>query len=111
MRDGRPHRDGGQRAPRAAGPETLSHEDIVARSPCAAAGHHRPRLHVPTPVVSRSLRALQALMKSKAPAVWDEAELMEVSMLSGRGTADAERLGVHPRRMADVLGVPAAAAA
>ena len=32
-----------------------------------------------------------------------EAELMEVSMLSERGTADAEELGVTPRRMADVL--------
>jgi hypothetical protein len=46
------------------------------------------------------------LMKSKAPATWDEAELMEVSLLTGRGTADPERLGVHPQYMAAVLDAP-----
>jgi NADH dehydrogenase len=49
---------------------------------------------------------LEALMKSKAPATWDEAELLEVSLLSERGTADAERLGVAPRHMAAVLDAP-----
>ena len=29
---------------------------------------------------------------------------MEVPMVSERGTADAEELGVEPRRMAEVLG-------
>ncbi len=43
-------------------------------------------------------------MKSKAPATWDEAELLEVSMISRKGTADAEALGVSPRPMAAVLG-------
>ena len=43
-------------------------------------------------------------MRSKAFATWDEAELMEVSMTSPAGTADAEALGVTPKRMADVLG-------
>jgi hypothetical protein len=43
-------------------------------------------------------------MRSKAFATWDEAELMEVSMTSPAGTADAEALGVVPRRMADLLG-------
>jgi len=36
-------------------------------------------------------------------ATWEEAELMEVPMLSDTGTADAESLGVEPRRMRDVL--------
>jgi hypothetical protein len=36
-------------------------------------------------------------------ATWEEAELMEVSMTSERSTADAEELGVVPRRMGDVL--------
>jgi NADH dehydrogenase len=63
-------------------------------------------VHVPTPIVSRALRVAEALMKSKAPATWDEAELMEVSLLTERGTADAERLGVEPRFMAAVLGAP-----
>ncbi len=86
-----------------AGPETLTHTDIV-RTVLRAAGRPRPLVHVPTPIVSRALRATEALMKSKAPAVWDEAELMEVSMTTAAGTRDAETLGVVPRRMAAVLG-------
>jgi NADH dehydrogenase len=92
-----------------AGPDVLTHSDIV-RLAVAAGGRHRPLVHVPTPIVSRGLRAVEALMKSRAPAVWDEAELMEVSLVTPRGTADAEFLGVSPRAMADVLGVRAAAA-
>ena len=93
-----------------AGPEFLTYTDIV-RLATRAAGRHRPLVHVPTPIVSRGLRAVGALMKSKAPAVWDEAELMEVSLITPRGTADAEALGVGPRPMAEVLGlrVPLAA--
>jgi uncharacterized protein YbjT (DUF2867 family) len=86
-----------------AGPQTLSHEQIVALV-LRAAGRSRPTLHVPTPVVSRALRVLETLMKSRAPTTWDEAELMEVSMTTPRGTADVEALGVTPRAMADVLG-------
>jgi NADH dehydrogenase len=92
-----------------AGPEVLTHDDIV-RLALEAAGRPRPLVHVPTPLVSRGLRAAEALLKSRAPAVWDEAELMEVSLLSERGTADAESLGVTPARMADVLGVSLTAA-
>jgi NADH dehydrogenase len=36
---------------------------------------------------------------------WDEAELMQIPLVSARGSADAERLGVHPRAMRDVLTV------
>jgi uncharacterized protein YbjT (DUF2867 family) len=88
-----------------AGPETLSHREIVELA-LRAQHRHRRIVHVPTPIVSRGLRVLEALMKSKAPATWDEAELMEVSLLSERGTADAERLGVQPRYMAAVLDAP-----
>ena len=35
---------------------------------------------------------------------WDDAQMLAVEMLSARGTGDAEALGVHPRRVADVLG-------
>jgi uncharacterized protein YbjT (DUF2867 family) len=87
-----------------AGPETISHEDLVELA-LRSFGRRRALVHVPTPVVSRALRATEAIMKSKAPATWDEAELMEVSMLSRHGTADAESLGVEPKRMAAVLGV------
>jgi uncharacterized protein YbjT (DUF2867 family) len=85
------------------GPETLSYDAIVELV-LRAAGRPRPLVHVPLGVVSRSLRTLEALMRSKAFATWDEAELMEVSMTSPRGTADARALGVTPKRMAAVLG-------
>ena len=87
-----------------AGPETLSYDAIV-EIVLRAAGRPRPLVHVPLGVVSRSLRTLEGLMRSKAFATWDEAELMEVTMTSAAGTADAQALGVVPRRMADVLGV------
>jgi uncharacterized protein YbjT (DUF2867 family) len=86
-----------------AGPETLSHNDIV-RTLLHASNRRRLLLHVPTPLVSRGLRLLEAAIGSRAPATWDEAELMEVSMTSARGAADAESLGVAPQRLAAVLG-------
>ncbi len=86
-----------------AGPQTLSHNEIV-RLVLRSQGRSRPLLHVPTPIVSRGLRLLEATMGQRAFATWDEAELMEVPMLSGRGTADAEGLGVTPQPMAAVLG-------
>jgi uncharacterized protein YbjT (DUF2867 family) len=95
--------DGGARY-ELSGPETLSY-DAIAELVLRAAGRQRPLVHVPTPVVSRSLRAVEALMKSKAPATWDEAELMEITMTARHGTADAESLGVVPKRMGAVLGV------
>jgi uncharacterized protein YbjT (DUF2867 family) len=85
------------------GPETLSYDAIVGLA-LRAAGRPRPLVHVPLGVVSRSLRTLEALMRSKAFATWDEAELMEVTMTSAGGTADARSLGVVPRRMGVVLG-------
>jgi NADH dehydrogenase len=85
------------------GPETLSYDAIVELA-LRAAGRPRRLVHVPLGVVSRSLRTLEALLRSSAFATWDEAELMEVSMTAAGGTADAEALGVAPRRMAAVLG-------
>jgi NADH dehydrogenase len=87
-----------------AGPETLSHSDIV-RIVLHSLGRRRPLLHVPTPVVSRFLRLLESLLGPRAFATWDEAELMEVSMTCPRGSADLERFGVVPQPMAAVLGV------
>lgn len=86
-----------------AGPDTLSHRDIIELA-LHSFGRQRPIVQVPTPIISRALRALEALAKSKAFATWDEAELMEVSMTSRSGTADAEALGVVPKPMAAVLG-------
>jgi uncharacterized protein YbjT (DUF2867 family) len=85
------------------GPETLSYDAIV-EIVLRAAGRPRPLVHVPLGVVSRSLRTLEALMRSKAFATWDEAELMEVTMTAAGGTADAETLGVTPKRISSVLG-------
>jgi uncharacterized protein YbjT (DUF2867 family) len=88
-----------------AGPQTLSHTEIV-RLVLRSLGRRRPLVHVPTPLVSRALRLLEAAAGSRAFATWDEAELMEVSMVSSRGTADAERLGVKPQPMAAILAAP-----
>ncbi|HEY5045563.1 MAG TPA: NAD(P)H-binding protein [Solirubrobacteraceae bacterium] len=86
-----------------AGPETLSHNDIV-RLVLRSQNRNRPLLHIPTPIVSRALRLLGAAVGKRAFATWDEAELMEVPMLSSRGAADAESLGVTPQPMRAVLG-------
>jgi uncharacterized protein YbjT (DUF2867 family) len=87
-----------------AGPHQLSYEDIV-RLALRSFGRRRPIVHVPAAIVAPGLRALEVVARSRAFATWDEAELMEVSMLTPAGTADALRLGVEPRAMADVLGV------
>jgi NADH dehydrogenase len=86
-----------------AGPDTLSHNEIV-RVVLAGLNRSGPLLHVPTPIVSRTLRLLQLTMGSRAFATWDEAELMESPMISRRGAADVEGLGVRPLSMAAVLG-------
>jgi len=86
-----------------AGPETLSLNDIV-RTVLGSVSRSRPLVHVPTPIVSRGLRLLERATGTRAFATWDEAELLEVSMTSPRGAADAEGLGVEPQRMAAVLG-------
>jgi uncharacterized protein YbjT (DUF2867 family) len=87
-----------------AGPQTLSQREIVGLV-LRAAGRERRLVSVPAPVVRGTLRTLEMLMRSRAPLTWDEAELLEVSMTSTDGPADAERLGVQPQAMGDVLGL------
>ena len=58
-----------------------------------------------------ALRLAETMLGTKAPATWDEAELLEVSSTTSRGTSDARLLGVEPRSMAEVLGLAAPAAA
>ncbi len=85
-----------------AGPETLTYDemsDLVSR----VAGRPRPLVHLPLPLVRYGLLAARSIAGEAVFATWEEAELMEVSMVSERGTADAEALGVEPRRMRDVL--------
>jgi len=87
-----------------AGPDTLTHTEIV-RLVLDSLDRPRPLLKVPTPIVSRTLRLLEAALGPRAFATWDEAELMECSMLAREGASDAERLGVSPKTMRAVLGV------
>jgi NADH dehydrogenase len=85
-----------------AGPETLTYDqmsDLVSR----IAGRPRALVHMPLSLVRSGLIALRALWGETVFATWEEAELMEVSMVSERGPADAQALGVEPRRMGDVL--------
>jgi uncharacterized protein YbjT (DUF2867 family) len=85
-----------------AGPERLSYDemsDLVSR----VAGRPRPLVHLPLPLVRAGLIAIRSLFGEAVFATWEEAELMEVPMVSERGPADAESLGVEPRRMIDVL--------
>ncbi len=87
-----------------AGPETLSYREFVG---CVLRSlrRRRPLLPVPERIVRRCLTAVELLMGPAAFATWDEAELLEVSLTTPRGTADAERLGVVPKPMRAVLGV------
>jgi uncharacterized protein YbjT (DUF2867 family) len=87
-----------------AGPQRLTYEEIaqiIARS----VGRARPTIHIPLNIVRLILRGLRRAFGEAAFATWEEAELMEVSMVSARGTADAERRGVTPIAMKEVLGL------
>lgn len=85
-----------------AGPETLTHLEIVGLV-LEALGRPRPLVRVPTPIVSRALRLMESTLGQRAPVTWDEAELMECSMVARSGEADVERLGATPTVMGDVL--------
>ncbi len=89
-----------------AGPEILSYDEIVERV-LEASGRTRPLVHVPLPLVRAGRRALELIAGPSVFATWEEAELMEVTMTTARGTADPERLGVEPRPMGAVLGTAA----
>jgi uncharacterized protein YbjT (DUF2867 family) len=97
-------RPGGERARyELAGPDVLTHREVVELALRAA--HRRRRLlPVPAPLLRPLLRGYETLTGPAALATWDEAELLAVTMLTPRGTADAEALGVHPRALAAVLG-------
>jgi NADH dehydrogenase len=85
-----------------AGPRTLSHRALVELV-LRAAGRQRRLASIPSPIVCRALRLAEMVLKSRAPLTWDEAELLEVSMTSARGTDDVNALGVTPLEMEDVL--------
>jgi len=93
----------GNRRYELAGPEALTYDGIV-KTALRAFGRRRRLLHVPLPVVRASLRVAEALAGPSVFATWEEAELMELSMTTLKGTADAESLGVKPLPMGAVLG-------
>jgi hypothetical protein len=70
-----------------------------------AEGRRRRVVPVPLGVLRALLRAGETLTGPAAFVTWDEALASAVPMLTARGTADLEVLGVHPRRMAEVLGL------
>ena len=97
-------RDGGGSARyELAGPETLTYDDM-ARLVMRSAGRRRRLLHVPLPIVRTALQAHETVMRGNAAATWEEAMLMEMSMTSSTGAADADKLGVRPLPMREVLG-------
>lgn len=87
-----------------AGPETLTYAEIV-ECVLRSLRRHRPLVKVPERTVRRILKLIELLAGPTAFATWDEAELLEVPLISRQGTADAERLGVLPKPMRAVLGV------
>jgi NADH dehydrogenase len=88
-----------------AGPERMSYEQI-ARVIAHSAGRDRPSVHVPLPFVRSFLIWLRRIFGDAAFATWEEAELLEVPMVSSGGPADAKSLGVDPAPIRRVL-VPA----
>ena len=95
--------DAGKRRYELAGPERLTYEEM-SRVIAYSIDRPRPMLHVPANLVRLGLNGVRRVVGDAAFATWEEAELLEVPMVSERGTADAESLGVEPKRMADVLG-------
>jgi uncharacterized protein YbjT (DUF2867 family) len=87
-----------------AGPDTMTQREIVQ---IALDSFRRQRriVGVPIGLTRRILGLVELFGGPTAFATWDEAELLEVPLISRHGTADAERLGVTPKPMRAVLGV------
>jgi NADH dehydrogenase len=85
-----------------AGPETLTARQAVARA-LVAAGRPRRLVTVPTGLLLRGLHAYEAVTGPVALATRDEADALGAEMISARGVADAESLGVSPLPIGSVL--------
>lgn len=85
-----------------AGPERLTYEEM-SRVIAWSVDRRRRIASIPSNLVRLGLNGVRRVAGDSAFATWEEAELLEVPMVSERGTADAEELGVSPVRMADVL--------
>ncbi|HLL86983.1 MAG TPA: NAD(P)H-binding protein [Thermoleophilaceae bacterium] len=85
-----------------AGPDRVSYDELTA-AVLRARGRRRRRVHLPPAAVRAALAGLERTLGPSAPATRDEADLLEVSMTTERGTADAERLRVRPQPLAHAL--------
>ncbi len=86
-----------------AGPETLTYQEIVELA-LRSFGRRRQVLKIPMALVRPSLKALETVRGPAAFATWDEVELLAVPLVARSGSTDAERLGVRPKSMQEVLG-------
>lgn len=85
-----------------AGPQTMTYAEM-SELVGLLAGRPRPVIRIPLQLVHLGLSAVHRLVGENAFATWQEAELMRVPMVTERGTADLQSLGVEPRSMAEVL--------
>lgn len=85
-----------------AGPELLTSRQAVARA-LEANGRQRRLVTVPTGALLRALHVYESLTGPVALATRDEADTLGATMVTDRGTADAEALGVFPLPIAQVL--------
>ena len=70
-------------------------------------------IHIPLNIVRLILDAARRIAGEAVFATWEEAELLEVPMISERGAADVRALGVEPapygrraRRLAHAYSLP-----
>lgn len=87
-----------------AGPEIMTQREIV-KTVLRSLRRPRPIVGVPIGLTRRLLQLVELFGGPTAFATWDEAQLLQVPLLSQRGPADAERLGVTPAPMSSVLGL------
>jgi uncharacterized protein YbjT (DUF2867 family) len=85
-----------------AGPQTVSYDDLVT-AVLRAHGRRRRRVHLPAAAVRAVLGGLERTLGPAVSATPDEGDLLSVSLLTARGTRDAEALGVRPRPLDDAL--------
>jgi NADH dehydrogenase len=86
-----------------AGPDTVTHR-AIAELVLSSIPRRRPVITMPAAAVRHVLGAAELVMGPTAFATWDEAQLLQIPMISARGTADAQALGVVPRSIRTVLG-------
>ena len=85
-----------------AGPQTMTYNEVV-NTALRSLDRERRLLPLPTPIVSRTLHAMERAMRANAPVTWDEAELLEANMVAKDGSTDAHTLGVTPEAIHEVL--------